>query len=152
MEMGDQSPSSETDVGRDRKLFTSLWRGFRLRCPNCDRGRIFHDYLKVAESCTNCGEDLHYHRADDAPPYFTIFIVGHIIIPLVLVVELAYRPPYLVHAVLWLPLAIVLTLILLPVVKGGIVALQWSLFMHGFGNMESDSITVTKSSSHETSV
>ena len=48
--------------------------------------------LKVADSCDACGEELHHHRADDAPPYFTMFIVGHIVIPLVLVVEKLWAP------------------------------------------------------------
>jgi uncharacterized protein (DUF983 family) len=75
---------------------------------------------------------LHHHRADDAPPYFTIVIVGHIVVGLVLAVEMAYRPPLWVHAALWLPLTLILTLVVLQVVKGALVALQWALLMHGF--------------------
>ena len=145
----DKALPSKMKPNRERNLLTSLWRGFRLRCPNCNYGRIFHKYLKVTDTCNTCGEDLHHQRADDAPPYFTIFIVGHIIIPLVLSVELAFKPSYLVHAALWLPSALILTLILLPIVKGGLVALQWALFMHGFGDTSSAEFNATKSTSHE---
>ena len=93
---------------------------------------MFTGYLKVAESCPSCGEELHYHRADDAPPYFTIFTVGHIVVPLVLAVEVAMTPPLWVHAALWLPLTIILALALLPPIKGMLVGLQWALYMHGF--------------------
>ena len=102
------------------------------RCPNCKRGRLYAEYLKVADQCSRCGEELHHHRADDAPPYFTIFIVGHILVPLVLWTEKALKPEVYVHFALWLPLAVVMTLTLLPVVKGAVVGLQWALCMHGF--------------------
>ena len=80
----------------------------------------------------SCGEALHHHRADDAPPYFTIVIVGHVIVGLLLAVEMAYRPPLWLHAALWLPLTVLLALLLLPVIKGTLVGLQWALLMHGF--------------------
>ena len=49
-----------------------------------------------------------------------------------LAVEMAYRPPLWLHGALWVPLTLILTLLLLPSVKGTIVALQWALYMHGF--------------------
>jgi uncharacterized protein (DUF983 family) len=88
--------------------------------------------MKVAERCEACGEELHHHRADDAPPYFTIFIVGHIVVPLVLLTERLWQPPLAVHMILWLPLTAVLTLALMQPVKAAIVALQWAFKMHGF--------------------
>ncbi len=115
-----------------RPIFRSLQRGAALKCPACGTGAMFRRYLKVSDACPNCGEALHHHRADDAPPYFTIVIVGHIVVSLVLVVEMAYRPPLWVHAALWLPLTVILTLVILPTVKGALVALQWALLMHGF--------------------
>ncbi len=89
--------------------------------------------MKVAERCPACGEELHHQRADDAPPYFTMFIVGHIVVPLVLVVEKVWHPDMWIHAVLWLPVTLGLTLFLMPRVKAAIVGLQWALRMHGFG-------------------
>ena len=76
-----------------RPIFASMLRGALLKCPACGVGAMFRRYLKVAESCPHCGEELHHHRADDAPAYFTIVIVGHIVVSLVLAVEMAYRPP-----------------------------------------------------------
>ena len=108
-------------------------RGARLACPACGRGRMFHRYLKVVDNCSVCSTALHHQQADDAPPYMTIFIVGHIVVPLLLVVERGYSPPEWVHAVLWLPLTLVLALSILPVTKGALVALQWALRLGGFG-------------------
>src|SRR5262245_54950246 len=93
---------------------------------------MFRRYLKVAKTCPACGEALHHHRADGAPPYFTIVIVGHIVVGLVLAGEMAYPPPLWLHAALWLPLTVLLALLILPPVKGALVGLQWALLMHGF--------------------
>jgi uncharacterized protein (DUF983 family) len=116
----------------DRPLAQSMMRGFRCRCPNCDRGRLFRAFLKVVDRCAVCHEDYSHQRADDAPPYFVILITGHIVVPLALAVEIAYSPPYWVHALLWGPLTIALVLGLLQPVKGAIVGWQWANRMHGF--------------------
>ena len=110
-----------------------MLRGSRGNCPACGKGSLFQKFMKVNGGCPFCGEALHHQRADDAPPYFTIFIVGHIMVPLVFVVERVWQPSYLVHAALWLPLTLGLTLALMPIVKGAVVGLQWALGMHGFG-------------------
>jgi len=68
-----------------------------------------------------------------------MFIVGHILVPLVFLVELRWKPDLSVHAALWLPLSVLLTLWLLPMVKGSIVALQWAVGMHGFGLSDEES-------------
>jgi uncharacterized protein (DUF983 family) len=110
---------------------------------------MFRAFLKVADRCTVCGEALHHHRADDAPAYFVILIVGHIVVPLALVVEVAYAPPYWLHAVLWLPLTIGLAVGLLQPVKGAIVGWQWATYMHGFDPNATDEMTGTAPVSRE---
>ncbi len=119
--------TAETTMGQ------ALMRGARCKCPNCGEGQLFRSYLKVADECTACGQELYHHRADDLPAYIVMSIVGHIVVGLVLWVEVHYAPPYWVHAALWTPLTLGLTLGLLQPVKGAIVALQWKLGMHGFG-------------------
>jgi uncharacterized protein (DUF983 family) len=115
-----------------RTLKQAMWRGFTCRCPACGQGRLFGKYLKVADVCPACGEELHHHRADDAPPYFTMMIVGHIVIPLVLVVEKIWHPDVSVHFMLWTAVVLSMTFALMPAVKGAIVGLQWANRMHGF--------------------
>jgi uncharacterized protein (DUF983 family) len=124
--------SSALDPAAKRSWKQAMWRGFTCSCPNCGQGRMFGKYLKVADSCAACGEELHHHRADDAPPYFTMFIVGHIVVPLVLVVEKLWAPPLTVHFLLWTAITLALTFALMPAVKGAVVGLQWALRMHGF--------------------
>lgn len=116
-----------------RKVWPAMSHGLRMLCPACGEGRLFAKYLKVSHACTTCSEELHHQRADDAPPYFTMSIVAHIVIAGVLILERGYAPPTWVHLTLWLPLTVLLSLWLLPRVKGALVGLQWALRMHGFG-------------------
>jgi uncharacterized protein (DUF983 family) len=115
-----------------RPTWTSLRCGFFGRCPACGRGRLFRAFLKVADQCPACGEALHHHQADDAPAYFVILIVGHLVVPLALLVEIAWSPPYWLHAAIWLPLTAGLAVGLLTPIKGAIVGWQWANYMHGF--------------------
>ncbi|MCB4768525.1 DUF983 domain-containing protein [Ancylobacter sp. Lp-2] len=115
-----------------RPVGPAMKNGFRLRCPKCGEGPLFSSYLKVNERCAACGEELWHHRADDAPPYMVITIVGHIIVPSVLAVEIAWHPSQWVHMAVWLPLTLILSLLLLPPVKGALIGYQWALRMHGF--------------------
>jgi uncharacterized protein (DUF983 family) len=121
-------PMSQASV----PLMPALLRGLRGRCPCCGEGHMFHAFLKVSDNCPACGEELYHHRADDFPAYCVIFIVGHIVVPLMLWVEINFAPSYWVHLALWLPLTSGLTFGLLQSVKGAIVALQWQTGMHGF--------------------
>lgn len=124
--------SQSLEIQEPRSWKQAMWRGFTCSCPACGQGRMFGSYLKVADNCPSCGEELHHQRADDAPPYFTMFIVGHIVIPMVLVVERLWSPSLPVHFMLWTAITLSLTFALMPAVKGAIVGLQWALRMHGF--------------------
>jgi len=115
-----------------RPGWQSLRRGFGGRCPACGGGRLFRAFLKVADHCPGCGEALHHHQADDAPAYFVMLIVGHLVVPLVLVTEVALSPPYWLHAAVFVPLTVGLALGLLQPVKGAVVSWQWAHYMHGF--------------------
>src|SRR3546814_15566456 len=72
-----------------------------------------------------CSSDL------DLPPYATIFIVGHIVVPLVLLLEKAASPPLWVQMTVWPLVTALLTLALLPYVKGGVMGLFWALRLRG---------------------
>jgi uncharacterized protein (DUF983 family) len=111
---------------------TALWRGLRGKCPNCGEGHLFRKFVKVADACDHCGEDFHHHRADDFPAYLVIILVGHIVVPLAMYVEVVYSPAYWIQAALWLPLILGMSVGLLQPVKGAVVALQWHTGMHGF--------------------
>lgn len=127
---GDSEPS--------RPLWRALRRGWRRRCPACGRAAMLFRYLKVHDRCSACDLELHHQRADDAPPYFTITIVAHIIMPALLISERLWHPPEWLHMTIWIPLTLGLTLFFLPRVKGALIGLQWAKAMHGFGGPVQD--------------
>src|SRR3546814_8006395 len=106
-------------------FFASLRRGLSRRCPSCGRGALLRGYLKAHESCGNCGLPFEPLRSDDAAPYFTILIVGHVVVPLILLVEQHMAPPVSTQLAIWLPVPALLTPALLPCVNGGAMAALW---------------------------
>lgn len=109
-----------------RSLVAGVKRGMALRCPNCGRGALYRKYLKV-QACPACGNDNALYPADDAPPYFTILVVGHLVVgPLLFFNWLWKGPTWLVLATV-MPALLILTLVFLPVVKGAVVGLHWAL-------------------------
>jgi uncharacterized protein (DUF983 family) len=116
-----------------RAIGAAMLTGAKGRCPACGKGRMFHGYLKVADQCGSCGTELHHQRADDAPPYFTMFVVGHIVIGGLLFVEKKFAPDTMTQLLIWLPLTCILSLWLLPIIKGALIGQQWALRLHGFG-------------------
>lgn len=116
----------------ERPVRPALFRGWQRRCPNCGDGAMFSGYLKVADSCPVCGEDLHHHRADDGPAYLTILVVGHLMAPVMLLMFETWRPDPWIMATTLIIGCVALSLYLLPRFKGAIVALQWAKRMGGF--------------------
>ena len=113
-------------------VWRAMGRGAMGRCPHCGKGRMFRAFLKVADHCDACGEELHHQRADDFPAYLVIVLVGHIVVPLVLATETHFSPPYWLSMTLWPALTVALALAFLQPVKGAVVGLQWATGMHGF--------------------
>jgi uncharacterized protein (DUF983 family) len=128
--------SGESGLGGDarRDIKRAMARGFRGHCPRCGEGRLFYAYLKVSDQCPACGAVMAHQRADDAPPYIVMMIVGHLLVTAMLLVDDRWTLSGWVHAAIWMPLAILLSLWLLPRVKGAIVGMQWANRMHGFAD------------------
>jgi uncharacterized protein (DUF983 family) len=109
----------------ERNAWVGLTRGAMRRCPNCGEGHLFRGYLKVAPVCEACGHPNGEYRADDGPAYFTLLIVGHLLIaPLLCFPFIWQANPVLVVSVT-LPLVGSATLALLGVVKGAFIGVQW---------------------------
>ena len=110
---------------------TALVRGAFGRCPRCGQGWLFQRYLKIVDCCPICGEPYGHFRTDDAAPWLTILVVGHITVPIVLICEENIRLTMGVAFAIYLPLIVGLTLILLPRCKGVIAALLWAMKAEG---------------------
>jgi uncharacterized protein (DUF983 family) len=100
-------------------------RGVRCRCPRCGEGTLFHGFLSLRPACDRCGLDYKFADSGDGPAVFVILIGGAIVVAAALITEVVYRPPYWLHAVLWLPLILLVTLVPLRPLKGLLIALQY---------------------------
>jgi uncharacterized protein (DUF983 family) len=108
------------------KIAVGIRRGLGLRCPHCGEGRLFGRFLKVSDHCEVCGADNTVYPSDDAPPYLTLFLVGHLILPFIFWMDKAWSPAMWVMLAIWLPLIATLTVATLPFMKGAVVGLAWA--------------------------
>jgi uncharacterized protein (DUF983 family) len=95
------------------------------RCPRCGKGKLFEGYLSVAPRCGACGLDYSGFDAGDGPAVFVILIVGAIVAGGALLLEANVQPPYWVHAAVWLPTTVILTVVLLRLAKALLLVLQY---------------------------
>jgi uncharacterized protein (DUF983 family) len=99
--------------------------GLACRCPRCGEGKLLRGFLTLRPSCERCGLDYAFADSGDGPAVFVIFIAGFVVVGAALVVEMLYRPPFWLHALLWGPLILVVTLGPLRLMKGLLIALQY---------------------------
>ncbi|HRF07634.1 MAG TPA: DUF983 domain-containing protein [Xanthobacteraceae bacterium] len=102
-----------------------LKAGLTCSCPRCGAGRLFTGYLALAPACEKCGLDYSFADAGDGPAVFVILLGGLVAVLAVLAVELAWQPPYWVHAVVGIPVVLVATLLPLRWLKSLLIALQF---------------------------
>lgn len=123
------STAADIAEGQDaaRSILTGLKRGARRRCPNCAEGSLFAGYLKVEPVCPRCANPNGRYPADDGPAYFTIFLIGHLVIApgLALTVLRGWSPLGLLAV--GLPTVAVLTLTALPFIKGAWIGVLWGV-------------------------
>ena len=100
--------------------------GLKGRCPRCGEGRLFSGFLTVGKGCHNCGLDYSFADAGDGPAVFVILIIGFIVVGLALWMEVSINPPLWVHFMLWIPLAVILSLVALRLMKGVLITLQYA--------------------------
>ncbi len=110
-------------------MLTAIGRGLLGRCPGCGQSHLFNGFLRVVAECRNCGAPLGLARADDAPPYLTILVTGHIVVPLIYMVDRMNEPPIWVMSAIFLPLTFCVALGLLRPIKGGTVGVMLNLNM-----------------------
>ncbi len=106
-------------------LSGAIRAGLRCRCPRCGTGKLFQGFLTLRPRCEVCELDYGFADSGDGPAVFIMFLAGAIVVGLALITEVLYQPPYWVHAALWLPLILILTLGPLRPMKGLMIALQY---------------------------
>ena len=112
-----------------RSVPISMLRGLRARCPHCGKGAMFYRYLKVEPVCQTCGHDLDRYPSDDGPAYFTVLIVGHVVVVpfLIFGAPLIWKAPLAILVPAALAGVGIITLVALPIIKGAVVGLLYGL-------------------------
>lgn len=100
-------------------------RGARLRCPSCGAATLFGSYLKLSPACRVCGADFSRSETADVAPYLTVFILGLVATPLMLVLTVDFGLRSSWFLAVFLLAALAAALLLLPRVKGVLAALLW---------------------------
>ena len=85
-------------------------------CPECGKKSVFQSFLKIKEKC-DCGLKLSNLDIGDGPSFFAMFFLNIIIILLAIIVEIKFSPPLWIHLVLWCPLIIILSILLIIYLK-----------------------------------
>ncbi|MCC6787193.1 MAG: DUF983 domain-containing protein [Hyphomonadaceae bacterium] len=99
--------------------------GLTLRCPQCGKGGVFSGYLRLRDACPVCGADFKSADAGDGPAVFVILIVGAIVAPLLIFLQVGLDLPDTLALGITLVAAIVLCVAFLPPFKATLFALQW---------------------------
>jgi uncharacterized protein (DUF983 family) len=113
--------SAMPDAAPVRPFGRSFLRGLAGRCPNCGKGKLFYRYLKVSPQCPVCGADLDRYPSDDGPAYFTILLVGHLVVAPLLVLSFIWKAPLAVVVPATIIPLVLITLAILPRTKGAVV-------------------------------
>lgn len=99
--------------------------GIAARCPRCGKGRLFKNVLELRPACDACGLDYKFIDTGDGPAVFAIFILGFLVLGGALIAEFKYGVPWWGHVLLWGALTPLLALVLLRLLKGTLIALQY---------------------------
>ena len=107
-------------------LLLGLRRGVARKCPACGRGQLFSGYLAVVPTCSTCGNDQEQYPSDDFAPYVTIFLVLHLMVPLLILVDRSWQVSVGIEMAVAIPIFLVATLLLLPFAKGAVIGFAWA--------------------------
>ena len=130
--MSEQPPVVEqTEIS----LKTAALRGLMGRCPHCGQGKLMRGYLKQVEACAVCGEQFGHIRADDAAPWLTIIVVGHIFLPFAFMVDVDWMPTWAVM-LMWSAFFAAIALVILPRAKALFIAILWQTRAPGYKPIE----------------
>ena len=102
-----------------------MLRGMRGTCPRCDEARLFRKWLKPVDTCAHCAQDWSVQQADDFPAYIGIFLVGHLLAPVVIAMIGAYGLSAWLTLATVLPVAVAMLLAMLQPTKGAVIAFLW---------------------------
>jgi uncharacterized protein (DUF983 family) len=94
-------------------------------CPRCGEGHIFHHILETVDVCPACHLDLRALDIGDGPAFLVIMFLGALVTVMAGMVEIAFSPPFWLHAVLWLPFILIASILGLRIFKGMLIYSQF---------------------------
>lgn len=103
----------------------ALLRGGKGACPRCGSAPLFRKWLKPVERCGHCRQDWSVQQADDFPAYIGIFVVGHLLAPVVIAMIGRFGMSAWLTLAIILPLAVMMLLAMLQPTKGAVIAFLW---------------------------
>jgi len=124
---------TDTELLDRRDWKKAVLAGMADRCPSCGQAHLFARGLRTVPHCPACGQDWSPQRADDFPAYLVILILGHVLVPIVVAVNIAWDVPLVPQMIGWSLLAIVIAVAMIRPAKGAVIGAQWALRMGGFG-------------------
>ena len=119
------APLPAAEIELPETWLAALLRGLRCRCPRCDQAALFRKWLKPVDSCSHCHQDWSVQQADDFPAYIGIFVVGHLLAPVVIAMIATFGMSAWLTLAIILPVAVVMLLAMLQPTKGAVVAFLW---------------------------
>lgn len=93
-------------------------------CPQCGHKTLFAGLGQFADRCGNCGLDFSSYNVGDGPAALLTMGIGALIIVLALIVDTAFRPPFWVHVIIWVPFTAALTVVTLRMAKAALLAAE----------------------------
>ena len=126
------------EISEERPLAQSIKRGVVGKCPRCGEASMFDGLTSTVDTCPACGLELFHHRADDGPPFFSMFFVAPFVTALMIIYEIMVDPPMWHHVVIGVVVSVILCIGLIRPIKGAFIGIQWAKGLHGFGKGTQD--------------
>ncbi len=123
------APLSPDQITLPAGWIAALLRGIKGQCPRCGEAALFRKWLKPVDACPHCRQDWSLQQADDFPAYIGIFVVGHLLAPVVIAMISGGLSAWATLAII-LPVAVVMLLLTLQPTKGAVIGFLW---WHGIG-------------------
>ena len=94
-------------------------------CPRCGERSLFAGLVAFAPRCRRCGLDFTAFNVGDGPAAFLTLILGTIIVGLAVWLQLSFDPPLWVQMLVWIPVALALTILALRVAKAALIGAEY---------------------------
>ncbi|MFZ5825059.1 MAG: DUF983 domain-containing protein [Bacillota bacterium] len=107
-----------------RNWWRALWDGWRNRCPECRKGRIWKQEGTINDRCSNCGLQFEPDKADWGGFTYAYAVEGILIGVGIVLVELFFDLAFITHVYLWVAFIVIWHILFYRNMKGQWIALR----------------------------